>query len=128
MRSQPFTVRTSRTRRREPDLQVVLAEHRDRIGYDGMLGAPDLIVEVLSPSTRRVDLGEKRDEYAAIGVRAYWCVDPVRGEAWLFEPVGAEPTVVRRGGVLRADVLPGFEVPLDRVLPPTIEEPVAGTS
>jgi Uma2 family endonuclease len=37
---------------------------------------PDWVCEVLSPSTRRLDLTEKRDRYAAAGVRHLWLVDP----------------------------------------------------
>jgi Uma2 family endonuclease len=59
-------VRTTRTQRRQPDLMVVRAEHRDRITYEGMAGAPDLVVEVLSASTRAVDFGDKRNEYAGL--------------------------------------------------------------
>jgi Uma2 family endonuclease len=39
-------------------------------------GAPVLVVEVLSPSTRSIDLGTKRLAYEAAGVPAYWLVDP----------------------------------------------------
>ena len=41
-----------------------------------ILGAPDLIVEVLSESTKKNDLGQKKDVYEKYGVREYWIVDP----------------------------------------------------
>lgn len=119
VRYQPTDVRTTRTRRREPDILVVLAEHRDRLAPSGvMTGPPDLVVEVLSRSTRHVDLGDKRAEYAGIGVPEYWCIDPVAGWAAVFTPAAEEPRVVRRHQTLASTVLAGFAVPLDRVLPP----------
>lgn len=118
VRPQPFDVRTTRTRRRQPDLMVVLAEHRDRIGRDGMRGAPDLVVEVLSPSTRAVDLGDKREEYAGIGVAEYWCFDTDAGQVLAAAPPDAPWRTVHRGKTLTSTALPDFAVPLDRVLPP----------
>jgi len=58
-----------------PDLFVVLAENRI-ITPKKIKGSPDLIVEILSPSTRSRDLDEKRASYEANGVREYWIVDP----------------------------------------------------
>ena len=49
---------------------------RDKIRRDGVHGAPDLVVEVLSPSTARNDRMHKKAVYEASGVREYWLVDP----------------------------------------------------
>lgn len=117
VRGVSFDVRTTPTRRRQPDLLVVTADHRYRIGHRGMTGPPDLVVEVLSPSTRRVDLGDKRAEYAAIGVATYWCIDPESRAAWVFEPPDAEPHHLVGTGVLTASGLEGLAVPLAVVLP-----------
>lgn len=57
-----------------PDMMVVC--NRDKIQHDGVHGAPDLVVEVLSPGTLRNDRGHKRDVYARCGVREYWIVNP----------------------------------------------------
>ena len=48
----------------------------DKIKSDGIHGAPDLVVEVLSPSTARNDKTRKKDVYARCGVREYWLVSP----------------------------------------------------
>ena len=48
----------------------------DKIKSDGIHGAPDLVVEVLSPSTARNDKTHKKDVYASCGVREYWLVSP----------------------------------------------------
>ena len=57
-----------------PDVMVVC--DRDKIRRDGVHGAPDLVVEVLSPSTLRNDRMRKMKVYQACGVREYWLVDP----------------------------------------------------
>ena len=57
-----------------PDMMVVCDP--DKVKTDGVYGAPDLVVEVLSPSTARYDRGRKQDVYARCGVREYWIVGP----------------------------------------------------
>jgi len=57
-----------------PDVMVVC--DRDKIKWDGVHGAPDLVVEVLSPGTARNDRTHKKAVYEACGVREYWLVDP----------------------------------------------------
>ena len=58
-----------------PDVMIVC--NRDIIKKDGIHGAPDLIVEVLSPSTAKNDKGYKKELYEKSGVKEYWIVDPV---------------------------------------------------
>ncbi|MCL2055330.1 MAG: Uma2 family endonuclease [Oscillospiraceae bacterium] len=56
-----------------PDAIIVC--NRDYIKHDGIYGAPDLIVEILSPSTAKNDKGYKKNLYEKCGVREYWIVD-----------------------------------------------------
>ena len=58
-----------------PDAMIVC--DRSKIKNDGIHGAPDLVVEVLSPSTMMNDRGPKMRHYAAAGVREYWLVQPL---------------------------------------------------
>ena len=58
----------------EPDICVVCDS--SKLDAKGCIGAPDLIVEVQSPSTRRRDLNEKLHLYESAGVREYWTIDP----------------------------------------------------
>lgn len=60
----------------QPDLLIVLAENRSIIAPEGVRGAPDLVVEVLSPATAKRDTGVKRRIYGRYGVKEYWIVDP----------------------------------------------------
>ena len=57
-----------------PDMVVVCDP--DKVKWDGIHGAPDLVVEVLSPGTAKNDRGHKRDVYESCGVREYWIVSP----------------------------------------------------
>jgi len=57
-----------------PDMMVVC--DRSKLKRDGVHGAPDLAVEVLSPSTSKRDRTHKRDIYAKCGVKEYWIVSP----------------------------------------------------
>lgn len=57
-----------------PDFMIVC--DRDKIKPKGVYGPPDLVVEVLSPSTMRNDRMRKKEVYQACGVREYWLVDP----------------------------------------------------
>lgn len=61
----------------KPDLIVVLEENSSIIDWrKGIYGAPDMLVEVLSRSTKKRDVTVKKDAYEANGVREYWIVDP----------------------------------------------------
>ena len=60
----------------EPDITVVC--DRDKLDEHGCKGAPDFVVEILSPSTQRRDRLEKYNLYRLAGVREYWIVDPER--------------------------------------------------
>lgn len=59
-----------------PDLVYISRERGSIVGDVNIEGAPDLVCEILSPSTRRQDLITKRALYARMGVREYWLVDP----------------------------------------------------
>ena len=61
----------------KPDFSIVLKEHEQILNWDGdIYGTPDMVVEVLSKSTRRNDITIKKDTYEANGVREYWIIDP----------------------------------------------------
>ena len=61
----------------KPDLCVVLKSNEKILaGRKAIFGAPDMVVEVLSYSTRKKDRGVKKDTYEAQGVREYWIIDP----------------------------------------------------
>ena len=59
-----------------PDLLFVRADRSSVVTKRGVRAAPDLVVEVLSPSTGSRDRGVKRERYAHYGVAEYWVLDP----------------------------------------------------
>lgn len=71
-----------------PDMMVVCDP--DKIKPDGIHGAPDLVVEVLSPSTMRNDKTRKKDVYARCGVREYWLVGPDEKSVEVYRTDGTE--------------------------------------
>lgn len=60
----------------QPDVLVVC--NRDKIKGFGIFGAPDFILEILSKSTRKKDMGIKLEKYMEAGVREYWIIDPCK--------------------------------------------------
>jgi len=93
-----------------PDIMFVSHARRGIVRRNMIDGAPDLIIEVLSPSTRGRDLTEKAALYAAAGVREYWLVDPRTRAITVRAFEAGTETTVRESGVVRSIVLPGFEV------------------
>jgi Uma2 family endonuclease len=108
----------------EPDLLYVSRVREQRqMTEDNLEGAPDLVVEVLSPSTRRVDEGAKLRLYERFGVPEYWVFDPdsekIRvyrfkdGRLQLFAELSRhQGTSVQ---ILSTPLLPGLEIPLDKI-------------
>ncbi len=70
----------------QPDLLFVSSERRGIIGEASLRGAPDLVIEILSPSTAHRDRTIKLELYERQGVREYWIVDPAEGavDVWRF--------------------------------------------
>jgi Uma2 family endonuclease len=66
----------------QPDLLVVC--DRDKIVDQGVVGAPDFIIEILSPGTAMKDQTEKRKLYEAKGVREYWIINPDTLELFIY--------------------------------------------
>ena len=66
---------------REPDIFFVKSENLDRIGEQFFDGAPDLVIEVISPESVMRDTQDKFEEYETGGVNEYWIIDPNRRTA-----------------------------------------------
>ena len=108
-----------------PDLVFVAAAHDARITEKYIRGAPDLIVEVLSPSAEVRDRGIKLQDYARFGVPEYWVFDGVARAAEVYVLRGTGYDLLGRFGendTLRSEVLPGLEIPLAEVWPEPLPE------
>ncbi len=104
-----------------PDLLVVLAGHEDVVKEDVIDGAPDLIVEILSPGTARRDLGVKRALYEHSGVAEHWIVDPVGEKVQVYvlvEGAFRSHGSFGRDEHLRSALFRELDVPLAEVFPP----------
>ena len=114
----PFDVVLSDTDVVQPDLLFISNERADIITQDNVRGAPDLVVEILSPTTADRDRTVKLDLYAAHGVKEYWMVDPdsrtimvlLRGQS-RFEVSG----IYGEDQVLSSPTLEGFSVALREI-------------
>jgi Uma2 family endonuclease len=109
----------SNTTHLEPDAAFVLPEHLDRVRRSGVRGAPDLVVEVSSPSTRSHDRIRKRAVYEREGVPEFWFVDLDHDCVEVYRLADgryAEPLVVKRGEIVTSPVLPGLAVAVDEIL------------
>jgi len=96
--------------RRVPDLLFIAKERREIIQASCVDGAPDLVLEIVSPDSVERDWREKFLEYEAAGVREYWVVDPnvKRMRAYRLGEQGRYVQLEEEGGVIRSKVLPGF--------------------
>ncbi len=109
----PLDVRLSPSHVVQPDLVFVRRERRRIVGENLIDGAPDLVVEILSPSTSARDKGEKARLYVTAGVPEYWLVDPdARTVTVLALKHGAYQALPEEHGSVRSAVLPGFELDL----------------
>ena len=107
--SAPCDVELSPTVVVQPDVTVVLAANAGIITPSRIIGTPDLVIEIASPSTAGYDRREKQDAYAHAGVREYWIADPAAGTVELLILNG---DVYRSQGAFRGKaLLPSQAVP-----------------
>ncbi|NJK44836.1 MAG: Uma2 family endonuclease [Pleurocapsa sp. SU_196_0] len=97
----------------QPDVIFVSNARAGIVTKRGLEGAPDWVVEVISPSTRKRDLQVKRKLCQSFGVDVYWAVDAELQEVHAWD--GGTYTVYREGERLSASSLPGFTVELDEL-------------
>ena len=98
---------------REPDLFFLAKDHLDRLTPERVVGAPDLIVEVVSDDSVHRDRVDKFDQYETAGVPEYWIIDnrPNQHRAWFYRLDSSgqyQQVAVGTDGIYRSTVLPGF--------------------
>jgi len=123
----PFDVRLPKNSKAEdeifdvvqPDLSVICDQKK--LDDKGCLGAPDLIVEVLSPSTSSKDHIKKRALYERSGVREYWLVSPEERIVWVYELVDGQyqkPEIYNDQDKIASILFPDLVVEVKTILPP----------
>jgi len=99
----------------QPDIIVVCDEKKR--GNEGCLGAPDLVVEILSPSNTAIEMERKFKLYQKAGVREYWIVDPEN--KGLTVHIFQENVILSRTygsvGLVPVSILPGLDITLDEI-------------
>ena len=107
----PVDVHLSPHRIVQPDLLFLRWDRRHLFGPRGVEGPPDLVVEILSPSSRANDLVRKFQIYAEAGVPEYWAVDPDLKILRIFVlQNGRYEEQAQIGGRLQSTVLPGLAI------------------
>ena len=102
----------------QPDLAFVSNERLHIETPANIQGAPDLVVEILSPSTTSRDWRDKMDLYATHGVPEYWVVDPVGNMLWQFRLSDGKYALHATFGeddTLTTPTLEGFSLPMGEV-------------
>ncbi len=108
----------------QPDICVIC--DLTKIDSKGCIGAPELIVEIISPSTVKKDLHEKYDLYERNGVKEYWIIHPYERTLTVFildehgKYIPSKP--LTEGDVVKSNILKGFELNLDTIFPEQIDE------
>ena len=113
----PLRVRLWEGKFREPDIVVMLAEHRNR-EHETYFDGADLVIEVVSEDAPERDLVTKRQEYAEAGIPEYWIVEPQTEAITLLRLEGTqyvEEGRFVRNDVVRSVLLPGFDVDVTAV-------------
>src|SRR5574341_406941 len=107
---------------RMPDVSFVARErfeaHRARYGRKGPLRlAPDLAVEVVSPTDAYTEINEKVAEYLRCGVRLVWVIDPEQRVIRVYTPDNPDGRTLHEGDTLSGDpVLPGWSMTVSEIL------------
>ena len=116
----PFDVVFTRWDVVEPDLLFVADDQRSILTEPNIQGAPALLVEVLSPGTKKRDLGVKKDLFDRAGVREYWIVDPKANTVVIHRRAagGSFPKVQSLpddAPAITTPLLPGFSLSLEKL-------------
>ena len=114
----PLDVEFSEENIFQPDILFVSHERSSIITEKRIIGAPDLVIEVLSRSTAYYDLLEKHEVYEEHGVREYWVVDPMKHFIRVFANGNngfVEIQKVTGEGIVRSSILPDLEIDAAKV-------------
>ncbi|MFW0716866.1 Uma2 family endonuclease [Pedobacter sp. N23S346] len=121
----PFDVRFYKEDKQDLAIQTVLQPDicvicdKNKIDYKGCIGAPDLVVEILSPGNTKVELLHKYHVYQEFGVKEYWVVSQSDQNILIYtlnEHGKFQPSkIFTLSEKITSSVLPGFELALDDV-------------
>ena len=110
----PFEVVFGEKTALQPDFLFVSTGRLGIVGPEYVLGAPDLVVEVLSPYRQSYDRVTKLEQYALHGVTEYWVVDPIAESVEINTLAGSRyelKDAFAGEEILQSTLLPGWEIP-----------------
>ena len=113
----PLDVYLSETETYQPDIIFISKDRLNIIGEKKIEAAPDLVIEILSPSTAYYDLRHKKRIYEKSGVKEYWIVDPMEKGIEVYENVNGEFKVFSQAQEkdrVKSKLLDGFEVEMEK--------------
>jgi len=117
----PFDVRLPKTSTRNEDIYTVVQPDicvvcdKEKLDDAGCLGAPDLIVEILSPGNNRKELQNKYEIYQESEVKEYWIIHPAERTLMIYglqEGHFVPSRLLTSGDMVTSSVLPGFSLDL----------------
>ena len=114
----PFDVYLDEINVFQPDIIIVLNERLGILTEEGAEGGPDFVVEILLPKTRRLDLVNKKQEYARAGLKELWIIDPEPRAITIHEFASDGVEKIRQldeRGALSTDLLPGFTLAAETI-------------
>ncbi len=99
----------------QPDIVVVLSKNMHIITPTKIKGTPDLVIEIMSPSSEERDCHLKKQMYLKAGVPEYWIVDPFEHTVDQFVLENGEYKLRPEASVLEPSVIPNVKVRLEEV-------------
>ncbi len=114
----PMDVYLSDTEVYQPDILFISKERMNIIGKKKIEAAPDLVIEILSPSSAYYDLRHKMHVYEASGIREYWIVDPIEKSIEVYKNGDSGFRLsgkANNSGLIHSVLLDGFNVDLEKV-------------
>ncbi len=114
----PLDVYFSDTEVYQTDILLLLNESFSKMKENKIEGAPDLVVEVLSPSTAYYDLKHKKSIYEKQGVKEYWIVDPMEKSVEIFENISGKFNSLgefSKSDSIKSKLISGLEVGLESI-------------
>lgn len=99
----------------EPDLSIIC--DKSKLSDRGCEGAPDFIVEVVSPSSRRMDYSTKNALYSDAGVREYWIVDPLKERTTIYRyEEDAAPIIIPFDQSIQVGIYSDLQITISELL------------
>lgn len=100
----------------QPDLTVVCDQ--EKLDDRGCIGAPDLVIEILPPGNKQIELSDKFEIYQEAGIKEYWIVEPVDEFVIIYtltkgKYIGSKPYTP--SDIMKSSVIKGLEIPVAEI-------------